>query len=324
MDFECVARFVEGAVMCGPPGVEWGEGDVLPEGEVTRRRERGDCKRCLSRTRAEEVERIQRTLKTAVACLMAFMFWGSLSFAGETSGLEDMGNTAVRVEEAAKGIRPPEVGVKGEMENLARELVKSHQGEKAKTREAEEGLKSGIFKPYLEKSPSVARDGKIAPWDHATGTDRVYLFVSSSMPVVALRNYSADVAKLGGGAVMVLRGLKGGIGARWRPTMAFVGAVLNEDEGCDIFKGGCKMRPAPFQIDPLLFKRYGITRVPAAVYVRGLKMADGALSEGLDGNSDYDAAWTAHGDASLGALLEGINRQAESAWLEGLIGRLKE
>jgi type-F conjugative transfer system pilin assembly protein TrbC len=183
---------------------------------------------------------------------------------------------------------------------------------------AEKELKTGLFGRYLDKVGEAP-----APKGKPTG-DRVYLFVSSSMPLATLRNYSADAAKLKGDVVMVVRGLKGGLEAKWVPTMMFSRSILAEDPDCDVSNANCHMRFVQLEIDPLLFKRYGISRVPAVVYAKGVVLADAGLSEGLDGNAKSGEAWVAYGDESLSGLLEEINSSANSAWLSGLAGKLKE
>jgi len=210
--------------------------------------------------------------------------------------------------------------VKVEMEKLAGKIVAGvRDGESAdKVESAKEELKTGLFGKYLDKGSEAP-----APKDKHVG-DRVYLFVSSSMPLATLRNYSADAAKLNGEVVMVVRGLKGGLEAKWAPTMMFSRSVLAEDPDCEVSNANCRMRAVQFEIDPLLFKRYGISRVPAVVYAKGVVLADSGLSEGLDGNAKSGEAWVAYGDESLSGLLEEINLSANSPWLSGLAGRLKE
>jgi conjugal transfer pilus assembly protein TrbC len=225
---------------------------------------------------------------------------------------------ALAIIQPAWGEEPNDV--KGEMEKLAEKITSGMiQGESAdKVESAKEELKTGLFGKYLEKG------GEATVPNNKPEGDRVYLFVSSSMPLATLRNYSTDAAKLGGDVVMVVRGLKGGLEAKWAPTMLFSRSILVEDPDCDVSSANCRMRTVQFEIDPLLFKRYVISRVPAVVYARGVVLADAGLSEGLDGNVKSGEAWVAYGDESLSGLLEEINRTANSQWLSGLAGRLKE
>jgi predicted DsbA family dithiol-disulfide isomerase len=67
----------------------------------------------------------------------------------------------------------------------------------------------------------------------------------------------------------------------------------------------CRRYQVPIKIDPTLFERYGITRVPAVVYA---------------GEKD---SFKIQGDAGLDYLLERINRDAKSTTLAKLINQLR-
>lgn len=168
----------------------------------------------------------------------------------------------------------------------------------------------------------VATSGDV-PGAGAAPGDRLYLFVSSSLPAATLRRYALDLARLGTAtasgqdapapaiaASMVLRGFIGG-GSRMGPTLRFVHTALRLDPACD--RPDCAVRAVDVQVDPLLFRRYGIERVPALVYATGWQ-ASGMCSEGTERGATVGSTQVVYGDANLGYLLE---RLAETHALPG-------
>jgi hypothetical protein len=137
--------------------------------------------------------------------------------------------------------------------------------------------------------------------------DRIYLFVSSSVPLTTLRNYVADLARLNDPRfVMVLRGFVGGA-KRIGPTASFIADTLKADPNCELGPDGeCAMREVPFIVDPTLFRLAGIEKVPAIVF---------APEGNLGGNP-----LIVYGDASLGY---GLGRIAQDSGNEE-VGQLAE
>ncbi len=149
--------------------------------------------------------------------------------------------------------------------------------------------------------------------------ERLYLFISSAMPLSTLRNYADSVARLGDpNVILVLRGFVGGM-TQIRPTIRFIASVLQRDPACDPGEGECAMLPAGLAVDPLLFRRYGIDRVPAVVYARGVKAEDAGLSEGDEKNTSIAEHHTLFGDAGLEYLIEQLRRETGSQTLAKLL-----
>jgi len=116
----------------------------------------------------------------------------------------------------------------------------------------------------------------------------VYIFVSSSLPLKALRQYAADMAKVEGyDPVMVFRGFIGGAG-KIGPTASLIGDILKVDDTCDLAAGSCDAWPVSVTVDPEKFRKFNIDKVPAFV------VENGQGGEPL----------VAFGDASLGYVLE--------------------
>lgn len=180
-----------------------------------------------------------------------------------------------------------------------------------------ERVKSELFGDasvrFYPDSNTPASRGKLS------SDERIYLFISSAMPLQTVRNYAASVARLGDPNVtMVMRGFVDGM-TRIQPTIRFIGSVLQRDPACNPAEGECEMLPAGLAVDPLLFRRYGIDRVPAVVYAKGLKTDDAALSEGDSRNATITEHHTVYGDASLEYLLDQIQKETGSHTLAALL-----
>ena len=135
----------------------------------------------------------------------------------------------------------------------------------------------------------------------------IYIFVSSSIPLRALRRYAQDLDRLADqNIVMVMRGFVGGM-KHFKPTGDFIESVLKKDESCELVTGSCEMYNAGIEIDPLLFRKYGITQVPAVVYVPEVKSEVEFIEWSKDdgGSSEY---YVVYGDASIEYVMEVIGK----------------
>ena len=190
---------------------------------------------------------------------------------------------------------------------------------KAETERIKHELFGGAVEQYYpDIDNAVLSQGKLGP------DERIYVFVSASMPLQTIRNYAASIAKYGDSRIMmVLRGFVGGVG-KIQPTIDLVGRVIQRDLSCNpAIDGECEIFSVQFGVDPLLFRRYGIDRVPTVVYARGIKAQDASLSEGDSNNADVTEHWSAFGDASLEYIIDQIQRESGSQSLLNLAGFLR-
>jgi type-F conjugative transfer system pilin assembly protein TrbC len=271
---------------------------------------------------------IKKRTRMGLPILFAFavFFHMSASKAG-ASDMEDVSRFLENAGRFDRNIEIPENLHKAQGQKEAGKLMEYYQSEAFRRKyEAEiERLKGTVFKDTLDSyygDSNEAGKGN-AKGGPLPGNERIYLFVSSSVPFETLRNYARDLDRLGDPNVfMVLRGFVGGM-KRVKPTMDFVGKVITEDADCDIQKNKCRAYRVNVKIDPLLFRRYGITRVPAAVYAPDVRIMDTTLSEGMEGNAKTGDHYTLHGDASLAYMLETLRKESGRRSIEPLIEVLK-
>ncbi len=154
---------------------------------------------------------------------------------------------------------------------------------------------------------------------HLAYDERVYLFISSSMPLSTLRNYARDIDRLQDPNIsMVMRGFIGGVQDATK-TMEFIMKIRLKDLGCN--GTGCATFGTPVDIDPNLYRRFQPTVVPALVYVRGVRPIDPDVSEGSPENVAVPSpsSWTViYGDTSLGYLFEQVAEAVKSPALTAM------
>ena len=180
----------------------------------------------------------------------------------------------------------------------------------------------------IEQFSDILTGGKEAEQKKAKSallaSERLYIFISSSMLISTLRAYAFSSDRLNDPNIsMIMRGFVKGM-KTFGPTLEFVENIVVKDTSCDAFTEDCEFLNAPINIDPLVFRKYGIKRVPAVCYVRGIELKDSAMSEGdpenLKGAQD---AYIVYGDLSFARALEVINKETKSIRLSNLIRKLR-
>lgn len=154
-----------------------------------------------------------------------------------------------------------------------------------------------------------------------SSSERIYVFISSSIPLETLRNYAAEVAKLSDRNVtMVMRGFVGGMKYA-QPTLKLVSDVIVKDPACKKTERQCAALKINLVVDPLLFRMYRIRQVPAVVYVPSVNSGEPGGSEGVGDPPPYYAVY---GDASLSYVLERIQKETRSLSLKKVLSKIQQ
>jgi len=193
------------------------------------------------------------------------------------------------------------------------------QKERGRLQQEVFGAPAGMQKNYYADANGSGQGA--AP--HLQPDERVYLFVSSSMPEATLRAYVRDIGALRDKNIsIVMRGFIGGV-QNGLPTVKFMTDLLKQDPQCT--GSNCALNEANFEIDPNLYRRFKPERVPALVYVKGVHSVDPDASEGIDGNVPPSSSfWMIYGDASFGYLLSRVADDAQSPSLEAMANIIKK
>ena len=162
-------------------------------------------------------------------------------------------------------------------------------------------IKSEVFSDYIQE-PAL---NEISVAGKLSDNEKVYLFFSSSVPNETVHTYLRALDGMEEpGLSLVMKGFVPGERKR------YLVRVTKKDMDCvDQLQSEtpvkCERFEIPIKIQPSLFDKFEINRVPAVVYGRD------------------DAIWKITGDMGLDYLLERINQKAESNGLEGLIKTLR-
>lgn len=147
--------------------------------------------------------------------------------------------------------------------------------------------------------------------------ERIYIFMSSSIPRETWLEYTKtiDAMGLGNQAIMIIRGCIGGC-EKIKPTLNFINDIIT-DKGT--YKDGMK---AQVWIDPLLFRKYNITKVPVFVYAKGLQTDKIGLSEGLEANIKHEPiTYKSIGDWGFEYHVKELYAQSKSQSLKRLLDK---
>ena len=257
------------------------------------------------------------TEREALKVIVEGKFWKEVRV--EQMGVPDIAASLAQAERLTGSMAVPKNRHEEEMAAAAAKLDSYYRSEEfqGRMRHETERIRSQVFGEnftrFYPDSQAEERKGRIGD------SERVYVFVSSSIPMQTVRNYVASVARLGEPRiVLVLRGFVDGM-SRIQPTIRFVADALKRDPSCSPAETECAMLPANLVVDPLLYRRYGIDRVPAVVFARGVKAGNVGLSEGDVKNAEIADSYTVYGDASLEYVLQVIGRESGSDSLSNLL-----
>lgn len=210
---------------------------------------------------------------------------------------------------------------RAEAERLARHFVSENF--QRKLHQESERIKRDLFGATKIAGEEPSGEEEMEQADQKSGvlssSERIYLFVSSSMPLVTLRNYAADLARLADPNItMVMRGFVGGMKYA-QPTLRLVSDIIVKNPGCKATQQRCDAHKVNINVDPLLYRRYQISRVPALVYVPSFHETEPGGSEGLGEASPY---YVLYGDASLAYGIERIQKEVKSHSLKRVLDKL--
>jgi len=149
-----------------------------------------------------------------------------------------------------------------------------------------------------------------------TEDERIYVFISSSVPKETLKNYASSIDRLKDSRIiMVLRGCIGGC-SKLMPTAHFVQSIVAPSEKEQLH--------VEVQIDPNLFRLHDIGIVPAVVFASGVRLD---VDEGSEGDLTHiqsaPSSYAVFGDVSLDYSIEKINARVSNHRLKAIVAELR-
>jgi conjugal transfer pilus assembly protein TrbC len=152
--------------------------------------------------------------------------------------------------------------------------------------------------------------------------ERIYLFVSSSMPMSTLKSYASDLDKLRDpNIIMVMRGFVNGV-KYMKPTLVFISEIQTKDINCDPMQEKCEAYHVDVFIDPMLFSQYSIQSVPAIVYARGVHSSESQTDQNISQNKASEV-YTVSGDVSFEHALDVISKASKSSQIDNILKKLR-
>ena len=147
--------------------------------------------------------------------------------------LDSINDLHTRGDKLSKALTIPQNSFEKEGANRAKEtdaLFRSEEFQKRVTAE-QERLKRELFGGRIQEYYQGAPEAAAAMAGQLPVNERIYIFISSSMPRETLGNYVRDVAKLNDPNVrLIMRGLVGGV-TRIKPTIRFVSDITPQGPG---------------------------------------------------------------------------------------------
>lgn len=258
---------------------------------------------------------------SVVICPLHFSEASGTKTVAQEAGTFDITTIPETVEKARKAAETMEVPENTNKESASKKAGELHyyyqSDEFQKKVEAEKDrLKSRIFGEKPQQYYSHAKTGEKGS---LSANERIYIFISSSVPGVTLKNYVKAVSYLKERNIrLVLRGFIGGA-RHVKPTLTFIKDLIFKDPSCNPLRGKCATYNAQVIIDPMLFTRYGINKVPAVVYASSVSVMDDKMSEGLNSNAKVPSHYVLYGDVGLEYAIEKFLTETSSKGLEGLL-----
>lgn len=254
--------------------------------------------------------------------IIAIFLCSTLAFAGDFN-TGTVNEALERAKEYEKKIDMPDVRHL-EAQEAAREAAEQFYSPQCqeKIRAEMERLKAGrfagIFKGYEKEGTDESVDSVL------TSDERLYIFISSSVPLSTLRAYAFALDRLNDPNVtMVMRGFVGGM-KYFKPTLEFIRSIIVRESSCDLVTEKCKVFNAAISIDPVMFRKYGIRSVPAIAYVKGKSIKDFAANKGcIDNLNVPQDVYIVTGDLPMDRALEVIAKETGSGRINNLVKKIR-
>lgn len=238
----------------------------------------------------------------------------SFPVAAEEIGIKDVNAVIEKAEKLKDEIRIDEINNPA-AQKAAEKAAQYFHSEECQTRIKSESqrLKKEVLQEYVRKQETPKS---------LSETERIFIFVSSSMPISTLRTYAAEIENIGDrNIVMVLRGFVGGM-EKSAPTMAFCKQVLMFDPDCKA--NDCEAFRAQIQIDPNLFRQFGINEVPAMVYAQNVHLVDPEQSAGIPENTKGRiTGYKLYGAVPIEYALDKFYQESKSSNLKGMLSQIR-
>ena len=146
--------------------------------------------------------------------------------------------------------------------------------------------------------------------------ERLIICISSSIPMVTLRNYVKILKNVESDVLFALNGFIDNTRS-FKKTREFIWKLLKKDDK--------HYYPYIVQINPKIFTKYDIKRVPAVIFIKNyspLMEISGAGYKPNKKDTEKENIFIAYGDYDIVEVLKKINKKAKSKGLQNLINHI--
>ena len=286
-----------------------------------------DCVQIIGKIQVDIEDEI---LRKDVSIYLDGDFWKKQSVSN--FNMDDVSGFIKKSKDHSENLKTPENIHRDTAEKIAEDINEYYKSETFQSNLDQE--KERIQEIMEAISPSGHAGGKASTYykDYEQGEkktslkndERLYVFISSSVPTHILRQYTIAINKLKDpNIVMVMRGFVDGA-KKIKPTINFISSIITKEDGCNYLKEKCNILPVKIIVDPMVFSKYGINEVPSFVYAKDVRVIDLDMSEGLEGNISLSSFYSMSGDAGLDYVLEAFLSETKSKTIEGLLYDLRK
>jgi type-F conjugative transfer system pilin assembly protein TrbC len=163
------------------------------------------------------------------------------------------------------------------------------------------------------KYANVNYENKFLDYD-----SRLIICISSSVPKETIKTYFKDFEKLGTDVLFVMNGFVGNNPKYIQPTLKYIKDLLKYGNGDkDLYN-------IRVDINPKIFRKYSIKRVPATIFVKNYNPYSEIQGNSASGDNhlDEETAYISYGDSNIRYILEKINKKAKNKGLKKLIKKI--
>lgn len=146
--------------------------------------------------------------------------------------------------------------------------------------------------------------------------ERIFIAISSSMPDIAIREYFKQLDGISG-VEFVFRGIVGDDIRYIQPTLKYIRYLMKKNP--NIKNDEDNLYRVDIQINPKVFRKYNIQKVPALIYIKNY---DSSLEEAKpleEANNTKEEVWIEYGLISPFYVLNKINKVAKSKWVNSIL-----
>ena len=186
-----------------------------------------------------------------------------------------------------------------------------------------EKIRQVLFNGFAGETGEV-KEGEQSLVGQLPSDEKIFILFSETVPKETVRTYVRDLDLLADNKIaLVLRGFVGGV-KTVMPTMEYIESLIVKEEECKkTIQKQCDIYNAIIQIDPLVYRKFGVQRVPAFIYVKGAVLHDADFSIGNENNLNSKAIYNIlYGDVSLNYVLDRFADEFGSDYLKTMAKRI--